>query len=139
MPQNGSVSDPIYFDDEIYFEMSFWNQVPNSWIHITLHFQYENGITAFTTSNVRNELCKNLPAGIIRSTFSLPKNFLNRGIYSIDILAIKNGSQTAFRLDNALEIEIYQRHDKNKVWLGKRTWNCKGNFDWTTSKIDENK
>ena len=128
----------LYSDNPITIEVCYWNQVPDAKLHVTLHFHFETGVTAFTSGSSRDPYWRgrNIPKGLIKSKCTIPKDFLNRGIYTVDLLIIQDGSKTAFRLDNILELEILENVNKDKKWFGREPGVVRGSFDWSTEYIE---
>jgi lipopolysaccharide transport system ATP-binding protein len=137
-PENGLPPDIITMDTPLQVEIEYWNLIPNSTLHISLHFYNQQQIVAFTTSSheidpmARERL---LPKGLFRSVCYVPMNFLNEGTHSILLLVIRNTSKIAFRFEDALTFDVIDTSTRQGTWYGKEPGVVRPKLNWQTELI----
>lgn len=104
----GAPSDQITMAAPILIEVTLWNLVPNTHLHVTLHVITEDNITAFTTAS---DDC-NLSVGLYRYACHIPKHFLNSSLYKIKLLVVKELTRVIFKLEDAISFDVKDMRDQ---------------------------
>jgi lipopolysaccharide transport system ATP-binding protein len=75
--------------------------------HTTLHFQSDQGITAFTSGGLPpRDSDQETEAGCYRLTCHVPAHLLNEGGYSIRFLLVEGGTRAAVVLDDVIGFDV---------------------------------
>jgi lipopolysaccharide transport system ATP-binding protein len=134
-PQGGEPHDPISMDTAFTVEVDYWNLMPESELHVCLHFMTEHQVVAFTSaSNERQPkgVANPLPKGLIRSICNVPGGLLNEGTYRIHLLALRDTSKITFRLDEALTFDVLDMGTRPGTWYGREPGVVRPRLVWNT-------
>jgi lipopolysaccharide transport system ATP-binding protein len=137
-PENGKPTDQIAMDMPLLIEIEFWNLVPGSRLHITLHFYNDQQIVAFTTGSVEKDQKWSgylLPGGLFCSTCKIPANFLNSGIHRILLLVVQDGSKVIYRYEDIISFDVLDLTPRKDAWYGKEPGAVRPILEWTTEYI----
>ncbi len=131
-PQNGSRYEPITMETPIEICVEFWNLIPNVYLDITLHIYTEQDIIAFTTCSLMELIfeMRLFPAGLFRSTCSIPGNFLNSGIYRITLLVVQDGSNVVYNYENIISFDVIDSGEREGSWYGKEPGVVHPHLEW---------
>jgi lipopolysaccharide transport system ATP-binding protein len=127
----------ITMDTPILVIVEYWNKIPASCLHITLHIRNEQGIIAFTTGSCQEPEWKgqSLEKGLYRSICQIPKNLLNSGRHSISILVVKNLSDVIFTREDALIFDVVDNREISGGWFGKEHGVVSPLLNWSTKLV----
>ena len=129
----------ITLDTPFAVEVEYWNLVPESELHICLHFLTEQQIVAFTTaSNEQNPIGTNghRAAGLFRSVCHVPGSLLNEGTYRINVLALRDTSKITYRLDAGLTFEVVDLGSRPGTWYGREPGVVRPRLTWETQVVE---
>jgi lipopolysaccharide transport system ATP-binding protein len=133
-PEHGSPQDPISMGTPLSVEIDYWNEVPDTQLHIVLYFHTEQQNIAFTTASIDTDLITraSLPAGLLRSRCHIPGNFLNSGAHRISLGVVENGHRTIYRHDSLLSFVVHDLEKRHGAWFGKEPGAVRPQLDWQT-------
>jgi lipopolysaccharide transport system ATP-binding protein len=136
-PQNGRPADPITVETALVIECEFWNQVPNTYLHLSLRVHNQHGILAFSTVPVNETIWhgRPFPVGLFRSTCYIPGNLLNDEIYGVTLVVIMNDAYIIYTLENALSIQVLDAGYRGASY-GKWPGTVRPHLRWTTELIE---
>lgn len=105
---------------------------------VTLHFTRIDGLVAFSTSSLHvTEVPKQrLGQGTYRFTCQVPADFLNSGVYALNLLLVRNQASAVLRLDQALSFEMHETVERSFANLGQRPGVVAPLLDWQVSNLD---
>jgi len=104
---------PIYTRTPITVRYRFWNLVAGQKVNISSHLRSPSGEVVF---NVWSEK-EILPAGLIEGVLELPGDFLNDGLFFMDLMLVSNG-RAIFTMEKAFRFHVNDARDGSE-WFGK--------------------
>lgn len=136
-PKDGSPSALLTMETSLLIEVEFWNLMPESHLHVTLHLYTEQQIVAFTSASSSDPAWRQrpLPIGLFRSVCEIPANLLNSGIYRVTLLVIRNGVTLIYQHDDALSFEVIDMGKRHGAWYGKEPGVVCPVLRWTTEYL----
>jgi lipopolysaccharide transport system ATP-binding protein len=138
-PEHGCPHDPISMGTALSVEIEYWNEIPETQLHIVLYFHTEQQAIAFTTASIDTDLItrtSRLPAGLLRSRCHIPGNFLNSGAHRISIGVVENGHRTIYRHDNVLSFVVLDLEKRHGTWYGKEPGAVRPQLNWQTEFLE---
>jgi lipopolysaccharide transport system ATP-binding protein len=117
--------------------VEYWNKIPATCLHITLHIRSEQGIVAFTTGSSQEPGWngQSLEKGLYRSVCHVPKNLLNSGRHSIAILVVRDLSNVIYVREDALVFDVVDKRERGGGWFGKEPGVVQPYLDWKTEYL----
>jgi lipopolysaccharide transport system ATP-binding protein len=137
--QEGYPSSPLTMDTPILIEVEYWNLIPESHLHITLHLYTEEGLVAFATGSLTDPVWsqKPMPSGLFRSVCCIPAGLLNSGRHRFVVLAVKDKSSVIYSHESAVSFDIADMRERQGAWFGKEPGVVQPILEWRTSFLDE--
>jgi lipopolysaccharide transport system ATP-binding protein len=138
-PEEGCLPDIITMQTPFAIDVEYWNLVPDTRLHVTLHVYNEQQIVAFTTGSLRTDqewAGRPLPVGRFRSTCHIPGNLLNSGTYRVLLLVVRNTDRVIYRLEDALQFEVRDFQERVGTWYGKEPGVVQPILPWQTEFLD---
>jgi lipopolysaccharide transport system ATP-binding protein len=130
LPDPAAASESITVATPVDIEFELWNQMPPGEINLNLVLYSLDGVCIF------NSIAPpvHVPTGLFRGRCRVPGNFLNDGVYSIRLLALKDRTSVILDLQ---EIAVFEVHDVERpiYWFGKLIGAVRPQLDWTTEFI----
>jgi lipopolysaccharide transport system ATP-binding protein len=109
-------------------EVEYWNRLAGARIYTSIHLLEQSGVGVLATANLPSFNLgtdawhgKPQPAGLFRSTCTLPAELLNENRYSISVDIVSNMERTEVAVHNVLSFEGYDadpRREYNGVVMG---------------------
>jgi lipopolysaccharide transport system ATP-binding protein len=126
-------------DQDWFVEIDYWSLVPGSKLGTTLAVYDRMGTCVFgSLSNLEPQWHgKPRPPGTYRSRVRIPGDFMKEGVYKIAILLWAEGYTDLFRLDEALEIEIFDSGDLRGDYFGGWEGVVHPRLEWRCERIAE--
>jgi len=117
--------------------VEYWNEIPATCLHITLHIRNEQGIVAFTTGSSQEPGWNGqfLKKGLYRSACHVPKNLLNSGRHSTAVLVVRDLSNVIYVREDALVFDVVDNRDRSGGWFGKEPGVIQPYLDWKTEYL----
>jgi lipopolysaccharide transport system ATP-binding protein len=138
-PENGSPLDLLTMQTPLRIEIEYWNLVPESQLHTTLHIYNEQGIVAFSTFPTGeaewHKRC--FPQGLFRSVCRIPGHLLNSGLYRVTLLVVKDGSSVIYRHEDTLSFEVVDTSAREGAWYGKEPGVVMPQLEWETTYLGQ--
>jgi lipopolysaccharide transport system ATP-binding protein len=136
-PQDGCLSDPLTVQKPFLAEIEYWNLVPATHLHITLHLYTQEGVIAFTTGS-RSECVwrdRRMPPGLFRSVCFFPGDLLNSGRHRFTVLIVKDTSSLVYQHESAVSLDIFDLKEREGAWYGKEPGVVRPKLKWTTEYV----
>lgn len=131
--QDGDETEPLTMQTPFVVEVEYWNLVPETQLHITIHLYTPEGIVAFTTGSQAHQP---LPAGLFRSTGYFPGDLLNSGIHRFVVMVIKDSSSVAFTYESQVPINILDVQQREGSCYGKEPGVVQPKLRWITEFLE---
>jgi lipopolysaccharide transport system ATP-binding protein len=112
------------------WEFQFWNFEQDAMLHISIHLFDNQDIRIFNIGSPVNTY----PKGLVKVLCHIPDNFLNDGLYRVQMLIVKDKSEVIFDFDNAAIFEVHDI-ERDGAWYGKWQGAVRPNFRWETSVV----
>ncbi len=125
----GVVTDSVDIQKDIQVEVEFWNLKAGSHIHTSIHLLDKMGVGVLASANmhsanlIRDEWYgKPHPVGLYRTICTLPGNFLNEGLYSINAIVLTDVTNTEVFEREVISFTVHEsgamRKEYGGGWLG---------------------
>ena len=125
----GGVTDSVDIQKDIQVEVEFWNLKAGSQIHTSIHLLDKMGVGVLASANfpsanlIKDEWYgKPHPVGLYRTICTLPGNFLNEGLYSINAIVLTDGTNTDVYEREVISFTVHEsgamRKEYGGGWLG---------------------
>jgi lipopolysaccharide transport system ATP-binding protein len=120
-------------------EFEFWNRVPGTCLHLSLHLVNEAGITVFTSAPVGEPVWhgRPFPAGLFRSLCRVPGDLLNDGMYRVLLRVVKDQGVVLYRHDDILVFQLTDSLESRGEWHGKWTGAVRPRLAWETEYLGQ--
>jgi len=130
-------SNMITMETPFLIIVEYWNEIPATCLHITLHIRNEQGIVAFTTGSSQEPgwSGQSLGKGLYRSSCHIPKNLLNSGRHSIAVLVVRDLSNVIYVSEDALVFDVIDNRERSGGWFGKEPGVVQPYLDWKTEYL----
>jgi lipopolysaccharide transport system ATP-binding protein len=119
-------------------EVTYWNQVQNAVLHVTLHVYTEQGILAFSTGSAQTTTLEDgtLDVGLYRSICCIPGNLLNSGVHRIVLLVVENRTHVVYRHEDILSFEVLEMGKRQFGWQGREPGVVRPYLEWMTDRVE---
>lgn len=129
-PNNGEI---LYISEEVNFEINFENFVENASLDLTLELINEQGIKVFHVGTIFTKN-KSSKKGLYLVKTKIPKDLLNSGYYSINIIF---GENSRYALFGMLSILTFDLQDSSSFEnMNKRPGIIKPNLEWSSKLLN---
>lgn len=133
-PANGCASDRITVRTPFVVEFEYWALVPNIALDLWADVYNEQGLHLFETGRFTNQ---SRPAGLLRSSFVVPGDFLNNGRYRIKLSVYEREDSAIFQLDDLLVFEVHDvASDLRASYHGPLLGAVRPNLEWKIESLD---
>lgn len=112
---------------EFYYSIS----VPIKSYVFAMHFRSISGELIFITGSTH----ENVKPGEYKSTGHIPGDFLNNGIYSIELYFVKDISNVLFHIANVMVFEVHDV-ERESGWLGEIPGAVRPKLQWEFEPVD---
>jgi lipopolysaccharide transport system ATP-binding protein len=110
--------------------LEFWNYQAGPELNFTLHLTTIDGTHVFAAGSE----VKARPLGLIRESLKIPGNFLNDGIYSMEIQVVQDQSFTAYSHPEILVFEVLDS-SREGGWFGKWPGVIRPRLEWISQDL----
>jgi lipopolysaccharide transport system ATP-binding protein len=125
----GEYTADIDIQHDIKIEIEFWNLKPGADLSTSIHLIDKMGVPVLATSNMHSAnlivddwFGKPHPVGLYRATCTLPGNFLNEGVYSVNAIVLTGVTQIEAYVAEAVSFNVHDtgamRKEYGGHWLG---------------------
>lgn len=137
-PVGGETSDLTTVHTPIELEFEFWNQVPETKLHLSIVVFNEEGAVLFCSTPFHEPIWfgRPMPQGLYRSVCAIPGDLLNSGSHRVTLHVIENGTQEIYRHDGILNFEIHDDISLREHWFGKWGGAFRPNLEWRTARVE---
>ncbi len=137
---NGEVTDEVDIDKDFDIEIEYWNLAPNEHRTVSFHLYNAMGVCVLTSANFPSACVRpdpwqsrSYPAGVFRTSCTIPGKLLNNGLYTISAYVVGPGiHDVAAEAKDALTFSIrdtgFMRGEFTGEWLGA----IRVQLDWRT-------
>jgi lipopolysaccharide transport system ATP-binding protein len=137
-PRDGHLSEPLAMHTPFLVEVEYWNLVPESHLHITLHLYTDQGLIAFTTASFDPLWSNNpMPVGLFRSVCFVPGDLLNSGQHRFVVLVVKDSSSVIYTHESGVSFDILDVREREGAWYGKEPGVVQPLLKWATEYLGE--
>jgi lipopolysaccharide transport system ATP-binding protein len=131
-PVGGSSADIITIRTPFVLEFEYWKLVPHINLELAVSIYNESGVLLFTTDMFT---APTAPAGLLRSWFAVPGDFLNNGTHRVE-LSFCRERQQGLTVMNLLAFDVQDTGDLRGWYHGEWPGALRPHFEWTTEQID---
>lgn len=128
------MSDPLTMQTSFKVEVEYWNLVPDTQLHITLHLYNAEQIIAFATADIN---ARTMPAGLIRSVCHVPGDLLNSGSHRFVVLVVKDTSNVIYSHESRVSFDILDVRERPGNWYGKEPGVVQPVLKWAVEFLGE--
>lgn len=133
-PLSGVSKDPITVRTPLAVEFEYWKLAANTSLDLAVEVFNEYGINVFTTV-ARGE--SPTPAGLLRSSFTVPADLMNNGSYRINLTVLSGSGPPAAYWEDLVAFDVHDatselRGSYNDYWPGA----VRPNLEWRTEVVD---
>ena len=114
------------------WEFEFLNFEENALLHFSVHLFDNQDVRIFNIGSS----AKIYPKGKVKGICHIPGNFLNDGVFRIQLLIVKDKSVVIFDFDNAAIFEVHDI-EREGAWYGKWQGAVRPRFKWETMAIPD--
>lgn len=141
-PESNNALDPITMSTPIVLEFDYWNLQPDRYLNLSVYVKNEQGIIAFNTASIHDPNWHGKPfkQGLYRSMCSIPGNLLNSGIYSVDLLVVRDEARVIYQLPAVLSFDVEDAIEArgNSAWHGRYPGTVHPRLNWETTLMTDN-
>jgi lipopolysaccharide transport system ATP-binding protein len=141
--QRGVATADVEIDDEVQIETEFYNYVPGTCAAASIHLLDKTGAVVFATANTPSATlqddgwsCRPHPAGLYRTTCTIPANFLNEGIYKVSAFVLKDVARIEAQSAECVSFTVHDtgamRKEFTGVWIGA----IRPRLQWDTEMLE---
>lgn len=138
-PVGGDPSGSIRLSTPCELEFMYWNLKPDTRLNLSVAVFNETGVCVFTTTTIGdpNWHGRAFPAGLFSSTCRIPGNFLNSGMYRVNLLVVRDGANVLYRHEDLMVFEVHDEADARSNWFGKWPGAVRPELDWRTDLVQD--
>jgi len=140
---DNKVSGDVSIDKPVHVEFEFWNLRPNAILSANIHLLDKIGIGVLSAANWTSaSLTKDdwfgrpYPVGLFRATCTLPADFLNEGMYTINVLVMNQISNIELFAKEAVQFYVHDTGSMRGEWGGDWLGVVRPRLAWKTEKLD---
>ncbi len=131
--QNGSSRDQLTVRTPLVVEFEYWKLAAHTSLSLAAQVFNEHGVNVFTTARLGESAA---PAGLLRSSFIVPPDMMNNGLYRIHVTVLQDGATEVASWEDLVAFEIHDaaselRGPYHDFWPGA----MRPNLEWKTDLI----
>ncbi len=133
-PLNESSADWLTVRTAVVIEFEYWKFSANTDLTLVAEVFNEHGVTVFATAKFGEPAT---PAGLLRGWFIVPPDFLNNGIYRVNLNAVVGANTEVAFWEDVLAFEVHDaasdlRGPYHDFWPGA----VRPNLEWGTELLE---
>jgi lipopolysaccharide transport system ATP-binding protein len=140
---DGKATTNVDIQKDVEIQIEFWNLDQNAMVSSSIHLLDKMGTKVLASGNMTSA-CLNddgwfgrpHPVGIYRTFCILPGNFLNEGLYRINVIVLTNTNQIQARIDEVVSFTVYDTGDMRKEYHGTWIGVVRPKLRWQTKLLD---
>ncbi len=135
----GEDTEQISLTTPICLDFEYWNLKPDTHLNLSLILYDHQGTLVLNTAPIHEKVWygRAFPRGLYRSRVVIPALFLNDGMYSLELLVVKDQAHVLFRQSEILTFNVADDPGMRGSWHGKWPGVVRPDLEWTTSRVDE--
>lgn len=125
----GSATADVDIQQPVEIQVEFWNRKAGAHINASIHLLDKLGVPVLATANLPSvNLTTDLwsdrpcPIGLYRAVCTLPGNFLNEGMYSVNAIVLTDVARTQVFAREVVSFSVYDtgamRREFGGTWIG---------------------
>jgi lipopolysaccharide transport system ATP-binding protein len=131
--QNGSSRDQLTVRTPLVVEFEYWKLAAHTSLDLAAQVFNEHGVNVFTTARLGESAA---PAGLLRSSFIVPPDMMNNGLYRIHVTVLQDGATEVANWEDIVAFEIHDTASElrglyHDFWPGA----MRPNLEWKTELI----
>lgn len=137
---NGVISGDIDIDQPVHIEIEFWNHQDGAHVSTSIHLMDQMGNCVLASANMHSA---NLlhddwfgmphPAGLFKTTCTIPANFLNEGRYTINAIILTDLINAEVAEKDALSFTVHETGAMRKEYMGHWIGSIRPRLAWQTT------
>jgi lipopolysaccharide transport system ATP-binding protein len=131
-PEQGNCSDGITVSTPLKVEFEYWNLNPGELLNLSIALYNLEDVCIFNTVSAAEKS----PAGLLRSAFYIPQDFLNDDTYRVRLMIVKDTSIVIFERDSVIVFEVSDV-ERESSWYGKWEGAVRPKFKWESQIVSE--
>jgi lipopolysaccharide transport system ATP-binding protein len=137
-PADGTAGTPITVCTPVAIEVEYWNLQPDAYLNLSLHIYNEQGIMAFNALPVKEGEWQGrpFPTGLFRDICYIPGDFLNDGMYWVELLIVQDESTLIYQQHEILVFDVLDEAKWRGAWHGKWPGAVRPIFEWQTQLVE---
>lgn len=108
-------------------------------LNLSVTLTDDEGVVVFTTTSCHEDTWhgREFPPGVYRSSFSVPPNLLNDGLYRVGALFVKDETAPLMQCEDVLVFEVKDAPETRGAWHDRWVGAVRPLLDWTTDCIGD--
>jgi lipopolysaccharide transport system ATP-binding protein len=134
----------IPINQEVCIEIEFWNLKEGAQISSSIHLLDKYGAPILASGNLKSATINmdeyaSLPYsnGLYKTTCVIPPNFLNNGIYLVNVFLLTDISDIHVQVDEVISFEMVDTGEMSKEYTGGWIGVIRPKLEWHTQKQNE--
>jgi lipopolysaccharide transport system ATP-binding protein len=138
-PIAANAADQITARSAIRLEFEYWNLTAGRTLDLGVRLTNDRGIVVFETSPAIDPgwIRQPMPAGLFRSTCTIPGDFLMAGQYRVGASIVVDESQIPYDDDGVLTFDVQESPELRGGWFGDTIGVVRPVLHWATERISE--
>jgi lipopolysaccharide transport system ATP-binding protein len=139
----GQVTSDVDIQKEINIQVEFWNMRAGARISSSIHLLDKVGVPVLATMNMHSvNLIRDdwydqpHPVGLFRSVCTIPGNFLNEGLYSLNVIVLTDVNNVQVFAQEVVAFTVYDTGAMRKEFTGQWIGTVRPRLAWQTELLD---
>lgn len=107
-------------------EFEILNLVPDAVLNLSYHLYSQDGIMVLNSFSIPEAM----PVGTFKFTCHIPENLLNDGMYSVELMIVKNSTNVLMKMADCLTFQLHDL-ERQSAWFGKYPGAVRPKMKWT--------
>lgn len=137
-------SADVSIEEPIHIEIEFWNLQPGTELSTSIQLLDKMGVEVLSSANfpsaslTRDEwFDKPYPAGLFKSSCTIPGHFLNEGLYSVSVLVFNRVSHVELNAKEVIRFNVQDTGSMGAEWRGRWAGVVRPRLAWQTKVVRE--
>lgn len=139
---DGKITSEIDIQKDIHLEFELWNFKSDEPYSFGISLMDKMGIDVLSSANLTSAITtqdewaeRSFPTGIFRTSCTIPGQFLNEGLYSVNFVAVTNVSRIEFREQHVISFNVYETGNMRQEYLGGWAGVVRPKLAWQTKYL----
>ena len=123
----GAATRDVSIEEPVSVEIEFWNLRNDAELSSNIHLLDKMGVEVLSSANFRSTSLtldewsgRKYPAGLFRSTCTIPGHFLNEGLYSVNVLVLNRNRRIELLAREVISFDVHDTGAMRAEWMGGR-------------------